>query len=124
TSAGSETFAGFYGREPNRERTFGKVEYVNVDNQIGYLLFGTGGVRYVNKHEYPKWKGVEDILVLNDLGRFRLSAGERRPPLAIVSLPNATAAATAEARRKSSLLEADDPDAILLTTADGTLVWA
>lgn len=122
TPGGTETFEGFYGREPNRERSFGTIDFVNVDGQIGYLLFGSAGVRYINKHEYPKWKGVEDILILNDVGPFALAAGERRPATAIVSLPNASAAETAAARDRAAILAADDADTTLLDTGDGTMV--
>ncbi|HZG57042.1 hypothetical protein [Paenibacillus sp.] len=123
TPAGTEAFQGFYGREPNRERAFGPVDFVNVDGQIGYLRFGGAGVRYINKHEYPKWKGVEDVLILNDVGAFALASGECTEPFAVIALPNASAADTAAARAASSKLDVGGSgDAALLETADGVLV--
>ncbi|WP_158299297.1 hypothetical protein [Paenibacillus antri] len=125
TSVGAERFEGFYGRgEPNRERTFGAVDYVNVDDQIGYVLFGTSGVRYVNKHVYPKWKGVEDILVLNDIGPFSMRGGESRDPFVVVTLPNAAADETARAAERTTLFDGTGGEAVVLETEGGTLVYA
>jgi hypothetical protein len=114
---GQDTFRGFYGSEPNEVRCYEPQAYVNVDDFIGYIAFGSNGMKYVNKHEYPKWKGVEDILVLNDMGSFDMRAGESRKPFVVVSLPNRTAGQTAEASRATRLLETSD-DCLVMESED------
>lgn len=71
--------------------------YVNIDDEAGFLLYGSNGIRYHNRHVYEKWRGGEDRLTLNYRAvPFTLSAGERTAMFAVVSLPNHTAAQTAE----------------------------
>jgi hypothetical protein len=120
---GSVPFAGYYGDEPDEERAFPPPEYVNVDGRIGYLLFGSTGVRYVNKHRYKRWKGIENLLVLNDKEPFRLRAGDVLPPFAAVVLPNRSTAETAAARAATRLLSRPD-DPFVLLECENTLVYA
>lgn len=71
--------------------------YVNVDNEMGFLLYGSNGVRYFNHHVFSKWKGGEDRLVLNHRkDPILLQSDERSDMFAIVSLPNATTEQTAQ----------------------------
>ncbi|MCK5811578.1 MAG: hypothetical protein KAG94_01645 [Clostridiales bacterium] len=58
------------------------INYVNVDNNIGYLLYNSSSVCYQNIHKYHKWKGLEDILTLNKAEHIS------NKPLFIISLPN------------------------------------
>ena len=103
---GEESFCGFYSEEePNVVRAYEPPAYVNVDNYIGYVLFGSRGVKYINKHQYPKWKGVEDILVLNEIGDAVFQAGERWAPFVAAAMPNESAAATAARSARTMLLE-------------------
>jgi len=118
----ADTFRGFYGREPNVVRRYGPADVLNIDDEIGYLLFGSAGVRYLNRHEYPKWRGVEDVLALNVREDFVLKAGESLPPFAAVALPNRTWEETAAAFRESAMYEAGT-DAVVLETG-GVLAYA
>ncbi|MBO9605100.1 MAG: hypothetical protein J7639_04085 [Paenibacillaceae bacterium] len=78
--------------------------YVNVDNEAGYLLYGSNGVRYHNRHQFAKWKGGEDRLVLNYRAEpVPLAAGERTAPFVVVGMPYATAAETAEAAARGRM---------------------
>jgi|GEM_PF-323710 len=119
---GSDTFAGFFGDEPNFVREYEPARYVNVDDKIGYVVFGSRKMAYINKHQYPKWKGVEDILVLNEIGTLALGAGERTPPLAIVSLPNRTHRQTAEASMQTHWMETGATDLFFLET-EGFIIY-
>ncbi|MFK7696191.1 hypothetical protein [Paenibacillus sp. HJGM_3] len=121
--SGSKTFQGFYGKEPDRIESLGRQAYVNMDNKIGYVLFGGSGVRYWNRHEYPKWKGVEDILTLNDRGTVAYDRPQALAPFAVVSLPNQTAADTAYSRVNTHRWETGHGD-IELFDVDGTLAYA
>jgi hypothetical protein len=124
TADGSaDAFAGFYGREPNFEKSYAPTRYVNIDHKIGYILFGSRGIRYINKHEYPKWKGVEDILILNDMGDMELTEGQTLSPFCVVSLPNASADDTKQREALTFLLHSDQEGTHLLQTGD-TLVYA
>ncbi|RAV23004.1 hypothetical protein [Paenibacillus contaminans] len=124
TPDGEETFEGFYGRgEPDRIHSFGRPAYINVDHEIGYLLFGSSGVRYVNRHVYPKWKGVEDILVLNDRGEALFDGPAVLEPTVIAALPNRTAEQTKHASGNSCLWHTNERNAIVLEKED-LLVYA
>lgn len=71
--------------------------YVNVDDEAGYLLYGSSGIRYFNQHVYGKWKGGEDRLILNHhTAPVTLQTGECSHLFAIVNLPNYTTAQTAQ----------------------------
>lgn len=114
---GADKFRGFYGQVPNQVETYGRVAYVNVDDYIGYVIIGGQGVKYINKHEYLKWKGVEDILVLNDIGSLQLTAGQTLEPFIVVSMPNQTAARTESASRETVQLDTND-ETIVVETED------
>ncbi|MBD2861283.1 hypothetical protein [Paenibacillus oceani] len=120
---GERTFRGFYGREADEVRSFGPVPYVNMDHTIGYLLYGTRGVRYVNRHVYPKWKGVEDILVLNDFGDRTFDQPQTLEPSVIVALPNRTAEETAASYDRTHRYDTGRSDLTVLET-EGTFVYA
>lgn len=64
------------------------VRYINIDNKIGYLVYGSNKAEYLNRHIYPKWKGLEDTLVLNKREPFSMYKGDETDIFAVVSLPN------------------------------------
>ncbi|MCK5759125.1 MAG: hypothetical protein KAH14_08530 [Clostridiales bacterium] len=82
-----ERFYGNYDGE-NTIIYHNKVKYINVDNKIGYLIYGSHGTEYTNRHEYPKWKGLEDTLILNKREPFFMESGKETEIFAVVSLPN------------------------------------
>jgi len=61
---------------------------VTIDDKISYLVRGSNGVRYREHHDYPKWKGIEDFLILNEHENLKLKAGETLPFFTLVFLPN------------------------------------
>ena len=63
--------------------------YAALDNNIAYLVYGSKKARYIEHHNYPKWKGVEDYFILNCIENLNLKAGDELPPLVLVFLPNA-----------------------------------
>jgi len=67
---------------------YADVRYAAIDDKISYLLSGSNGVRYISHHDYPKWKGVEDFLVLNRYENLKLKSGEELPRFITVFLPN------------------------------------
>jgi hypothetical protein len=119
----SETFVGFYGKEPDRVRDYASAGWVNVDDEIGYVLSGSAGVRYINRHQYERWKGVEDLLILNCRDHVRFRRGERTAPFVIVTMPNQSAAATRAAYERLLQLDTGRTDAAALIHGD-YLVWA
>jgi len=64
------------------------VKYAAIDDKIAYLLHGSNAVRYVSHHNYPKWKGVEDYLVLDYYENLQLNEGDQLPLFTAVHLPN------------------------------------
>ena len=119
----SRTYRGFYGGEPNVVDSFGPVPYLNVDDEIGFVVFGSAGMSYLNQHEYAKWKGVEDILTLNEWSDRRFAGPENTTPFCVVNLPNRTAAETAEAAKRTFRMDGTPDGAVVLET-DGYLVYA
>lgn len=119
----SETFAGFYGREPNYHVCYPPAGWVNVDDKMGYVLFGSQGIGYVNQHEYPKWKGVEDILILNRSEAVEYGAPQTLPCFTAISLPNRSKEETIAAARETHLFACDGEGVVLAETA-GRLVFA
>lgn len=88
----AERFYGWYGGDHDDISRWKDVKRVNLDNQISYLLHNSMGVTYVNRHCYPKWKGVEDFLILNDRGKdFVLNSGDELPPFILYTVPNTDA---------------------------------
>lgn len=110
-------------RGSDSTRSFPGLRYANVDDQIGYVLYGSVGVSYTNQRHYAKWKGIEDILVLNDRGPIRLAENERLPPFICLSVPNADHRSTAEEAERTVLL-ACETDLVVLLEIRGYLVYA
>lgn len=83
-----ETFRGSYGKK-DEIKEYSNIKYINVDGKIGYLIFGDGNVKYNNMHNFPKWKGLENILVCNNGRTGVMSTGDRLPVFIMASIPNA-----------------------------------
>ncbi|KGX84563.1 hypothetical protein [Pontibacillus marinus] len=84
----NHSFKGFIGKEDNQEFHWGPQEFLNLDHKIGFIINGSNGVKYINRHQYARWKGIEDFLILNDLGNLSLSEGDSLPVFTIVTMPN------------------------------------
>jgi hypothetical protein len=85
---------------------FEPPRYLAIDECMAFLLHNSRGVAYINIHDYPKWRGLEDLLVLNSLhDGLDLRQGRAEPALVIVSLPNCGIQAAAERYRTFSVLE-------------------
>ncbi|MFK7696083.1 hypothetical protein [Paenibacillus sp. HJGM_3] len=121
TPTGSKQYEGFYGRSPNVYEALESNTWVNVNDEIGYVTFGSAGMAYLNQHEYPKWKGVEDVLTLNERTGLRCEAPMELPAFAVLTLPNRTARQTADAAAETHLLSADH-DRLFVLETDGNLV--
>jgi hypothetical protein len=105
---GSLEFEGYYGRTPDRVEHLPPTEWLNLDDQIGYRLYGSAGVRYLNRHVYRKWRGVEDQLVLNFRSREKVIGGTTLPAFAVVTTVNETALQTAADSGAGRLLSCDE----------------
>jgi len=85
-----------------------------VDDKISYLLSGSNGVRYLEHHNYPSWKGGEDFLVLNQYDDVTMKAGDELQKFIIVYLPN-FGIEKAKAKYETFFVSRDDSsDAIIL----------
>ena len=60
-------------------KSFDPPEFMSVDD-MGFILINSIGVKYCNIHTYKKWRGLEDILVLNSARGVRHFTGGRREP--------------------------------------------
>lgn len=88
------------------------ANWANVDDRIGYVVFGGAGIAYQCRHHYPRYRGLEDFLILSYANAPRaLAAGETASRLAVAIRPNADHAATrsfaAAVRRPDAAPEMD-----------------
>jgi hypothetical protein len=117
-----ERFYGSFGGA-DREHRFGPAAYVNVDDEIGYVLLGSRGVTYVNRREYRKWIVIEDMLILNaHEPEYRLEPGWL-PPFVVLTLPNAGREATEQAAGHTHRLACGD-ECVIAVETDGYLAFA
>ncbi|PYI56303.1 hypothetical protein DLM86_04790 [Paenibacillus flagellatus] len=123
TPDGAKRYDGFYGKEPDVVDRFGPAPYVNVNGEVGYVTFGSAGMAYWNRHHYPKWKGVEDVLTLNERAAIDFAAPAELPAFAVLTVPNASAAETEAAAATTRLLTDPVADCVVVE-ADGWLLYA
>lgn len=88
-------FDGYFGGEKDDIEYIEHTGYVNVDDRMGYLLYGGNGVKYINKHCYKSWRGVEDILVLNNNETTDFKENAEINRFSMIALPNLDHDATA-----------------------------
>lgn len=93
---------------------FKAVTSAAIDKKIAYLLHGSNGVRYVSHHKYPKWKGIEDFLVLNCYEGLSLHAGDTLPKFIMVCLPNKGIADANTLKQKFYVSDEGNTDAVIL----------
>jgi len=94
---------------------------VTIDDKISYLVRGSNGVLYREHHNYPKWKGIEDYLVLNHYETLKLAAGESLPVFTAVFLPNTDHDAAKRQNETLIVSCGGNADGVIL---DDTLVYA
>ncbi len=72
-----------------------ETAWANLDNAIGYIVFGSKGLAYQAKHVYPTYTGMEDFLILSCCeDEHDYQPGDIVSHLAIAINPNQTAEAT------------------------------
>lgn len=121
---GELEFAGFYGDDPDRVELLPPKDWINLDERVGYRLYRSGGARYLNRHRYAKWRGVEDQLVLNRRSDVHLVAGERLPTFAVVITPNQDSGSSGRERRDGRGRLLDGGDIAMGFIEGDTLVFA
>ncbi|WP_127584947.1 hypothetical protein [Paenibacillus koleovorans] len=117
------TFEGMFGGRPDERYAFGPVPYLNLDQQIGFQVFGSAGMQYWNRHEFPKYTGVENSIVLNAREQVVMEPGASLPPLTVFTLPNRTLDETARHASETVQLDCSDPQATVFES-QGCLVYA
>lgn len=119
----AKTFEGMFGGSPDERDVFMPVPYLNLDQQVGFQVLGSAGMQYWNRHEFPKYTGVENTLVLNAREQVELEPGDSLPPLTVFTLPNRTLEETARHAAETVQLEGPDPQAMVFES-QGCLVYA
>ena len=90
--------------------------WANVDDAIGYVIFGSKGLAYQAKHLYPTYTGMEDFLVLSYTEEpAEYGAGDVVSDVAVAIHPNQTAEATRSQVGRVLRAEGDGPVDALLT---------
>lgn len=110
-----QVFKGYYGKDPDLSYKWNNLSYINIDNEIGYVLFNSEETEYFNKHQYSKWKGVEDILTLNFKDeKTTLQKDDRLSPFAVVSSPNLDLSGTADLAGNTRMFRTECPNTIAI----------
>ncbi|NLY97640.1 MAG: hypothetical protein GX082_09480, partial [Clostridiaceae bacterium] len=122
TDSTKRSYPGFYGNEPDVIEDFKPSKFVNVNNTMGYILSGSSGIRYINKHVYPHWKGVEDRLILNYVGKKSFMEKDSIPPFVVMAMPNKTYQETAMSVSDLTVMNSKCPNTILLIAKEYLVV--
>jgi len=101
TGAGARRFRGYFGGEKDDIEYLPMTGMVNIDDEIGFIYFNSNGVKYINRHVYKAWKGVEDQLVFNDIRNGSFLKGDVTPMFALASFPNCSFEETSDIRDSS-----------------------
>lgn len=86
----NKDFEGFLHGEENQTLEIPSTPMVNIDEQIGYILLNSKGVCYYNRHHYRKWRGLEDVLILNCSKESTIYSQGQGEHFAMIVLPNRT----------------------------------
>jgi len=89
-------FKGWFGGDHDDIEYLPQTGTVNIDDKMGYIYYGSNSVKYINKHNYTAWKGVEDQLVFNNIEEGSLKAGDHIQPFTLIAAPNQTREETAQ----------------------------
>lgn len=119
----SATYEGFYGGEPNEITDFAPAKWIQVDDEIGYVLFGSQGIRYINQHVYKKWKGVEDVLILNRRSEVSFKGPKILEPFVVFTLPNRTKEETKAMANLAQLFTCKE-ECVILLGCESQLIFA
>ena len=66
-----------------------QAAWANVDDRIGYVVFGSKGLAYQAQHEYSRYRGMEDFLMLSYCDEVRdYEPGDVVSSLALAIFPN------------------------------------
>jgi hypothetical protein len=85
-----EAFDGFLGNVPDIKKSWEAPAYLNLDSKMGFIIKGSNRVTYINRHQFERWKGIEDQLILNDLDANMLSTPTSLEPFFVLVMPNQT----------------------------------
>ncbi|OCA85971.1 hypothetical protein A8F94_14080 [Bacillus sp. FJAT-27225] len=113
-----ETFDGYLAAVPDRKKSWKAPDYVNLDSKIGFILKGSHGVTYINRHQYDRWKGIEDQLILNDMDPDRLTTPGTLEPFVVLAMPNQTIEETRQAHKNHDFLTCETENTQLLIIKD------
>lgn len=114
-----ESFKGYYGKTPDQTECWKGISHINIDDEIGYVMLNSSLTEYWNRHQYPQWKGVEDVLALNKRAcPFNLNKGESIKPFVAVTLPNANRNETSEAAAKLLEMKTSNPEMVAVILND------
>jgi hypothetical protein len=116
-------FEGYFGGEKDDIEYIEHTGYVNVDDRMGYLIYGGNNVKYINKHCYKSWRGVEDILVLNNIDNGDFKVNDVINPFTLIALPNAGSEKTKSVHEKTLQHTTSDKAAYVFET-DEYLVFS
>lgn len=114
TESGRFTSESRFGGEDEWFRT-DQTRWANVDDRIGYVILGSKGIAYQAHHDYPRYRGMEDFLLLSYSDQSNEYApGDVVSSLAVAIFPNQRGADTqVRTARVIRAVEGQTSDALL-----------
>ncbi len=106
TGLESHRYKGYFGGQKDDIDYLPMTGMVNIDDEMGFIYFNSNGVKYINRHVYNAWKGVEDQLVFNNIKDGNFKKGDRTSIFTLVSLPNSSPEETSLVKESAVMYEA------------------
>jgi len=106
TGIESHRYKGSFGGDKDDIYYLPMTGMVNLDDEMGFIYYNSNGVKYINRHVYKAWKGVEDQLVFNNIENGEFQRGEKTTIFTLASLPNSSHEETAAAMEEAVLYKA------------------
>lgn len=116
------TFKGWFGGENDDIEYLPQTGMVNIDDKMGYVYFGSNGVKYVNRHHYIAWKGVEDQLVFNNIDDRSFKKDEKIEPFTLIAGPNQSHEDTNKMQKSTIRYSTDNENTFVYEVCDYLII--
>lgn len=103
TGIDTKKYEGYFGGEIDIVESMAMTGMLNIDDEIGYIYYNSNGIKYINRHKYDAWKGVEDQLVFNNIEEGVFKKDEKTSVFTLIACPNSDYEETKVIKEKSVL---------------------
>lgn len=123
TGLESYRYNGYFGGERDDIAYLPMTGMVNVDGEIGFIYYNSNGVKYINRHKYKAWKGVEDQLVFNNISNGSFKKGDKTSIFILAAMPNSSPEETMSVKEAAVLYDTKVEGTAALKIRDRLVVW-